>query len=181
MPNAASGSRVTLLACLVLLVLAGGFSGCSDDPKAMVAVEKAPVQPIDFMHTVHVGQDRIPCAYCHFSSNISEEAGIPPVGTCMGCHRFVQGSTPEFQGEIQKLMEFAADSTPIPWVRVHSTPSFVQFTHKPHVRAGVACAACHGDVGSMERVERVAPLTMGWCIECHRDLGAPDDCATCHY
>ncbi len=147
----------------------------------MIVSEESPEQPVFFKHTVHVGMDSISCAYCHFSAAQSEEAGIPPVGTCMGCHRFIQGTTEEFQAEIQKVMQFWADSTAIPWVRVHSVPEFVQFTHKPHIRAGVACAECHGEVGSMERVERVAPLTMGWCVTCHRDRGAPDDCATCHF
>lgn len=176
MPNAAHRAAGPLLAALVFLLAA-----CADEPRAMIVAEESPAQPIDFMHTVHIGRDSIPCAYCHFSTNISEEAGIPPVGTCMGCHRFVQGTTPEFQREIQKVMEFWGDSTAIPWVRVHSLPEFVQFTHKPHIRAGVACADCHGDVGAMDRVERVAPLTMGWCVDCHRDKGAPDDCATCHF
>lgn len=179
MPPAASRlSRLARLLPIASLVVA---AACADDPRAMITVDEAPEQPIRFMHTIHVGQDSIPCAYCHFSTNVSEEAGIPPVGTCMGCHRFVQGSTPEFQTEIQKLMGFAADSIAIPWVRVYSMPSFVQFTHKPHIRAGVTCDRCHGDVGSMEVVRRTTPMTMGWCVECHRDEGAPDDCAACHY
>lgn len=143
--------------------------------------DTSPEQPIAFMHTVHARDNQIPCAYCHYSSNRSEEAGIPAVGTCMGCHRFVQGTSPEFQREIQKLMEFWGDSTAVPWQRVYSVPEFVQFTHEPHVRAGVTCATCHGDVANMVQVEKVTPLTMGWCIECHRDRGAPDDCAACHY
>ena len=149
----------------------------------MIAAEKSPTQPLQFMHDVHVGDNQIQCAYCHFSTSFSEEAGIPPVGTCMGCHRFVRGSTPEFQTEIEKLMGFAADSIAIPWVRVYSVPEFVQFTHKPHIRAEVACEDCHGDVTTMVQVERATPMTMGWCVTCHRDQDppAPDDCATCHY
>lgn len=177
MPNAAHRLGVPLLAGALLSLLAA----CAEEPRAIIASEKSPEQPVLFMHTVHAGVDQIPCAYCHFSTNISEEAGIPPVGTCMGCHRFVQGTTPEFKSEIQKVMEFWGDSTAIPWIRVHTLPDFVQFTHKPHIRAGVACADCHGDVAAMERVERVSPMTMGWCLECHRDRGAPDDCATCHF
>jgi len=178
MPMKASCWGRSLLPILAFVAAAG-----CDKPgwKAQIAQAESPPQPIAFMHTVHVGIDSIPCAYCHYSANISEEAGIPPVGTCMGCHRFVQGTTDAFKTEIQKLMEFSADSTSIPWVRVHSVPSFVQFTHRPHIRAGVACATCHGDVGAMDQVTRVAPLTMGWCVTCHRDRGAPDDCATCHY
>lgn len=177
MPPAASRPLIRLLGLVLLVALAA----CADDPRAMITTDAAPVQPIFFKHTIHVGQDSIPCAYCHFSTNVSEEAGIPPVGTCMGCHRFIQGTTPTNQTEIQKLLGFAADSTAIPWIRVYSMPTFVQFTHKPHVRAGVTCAECHGDVGAMERVERATPMTMGWCVNCHRDNGAPDDCAACHY
>lgn len=175
MPTDASRPGLLPLAALVFAV------ACADDPRAEMLVEKSPEQPLPFMHTVHVQDNSIPCAYCHFSSQLGEEAGIPAVGTCMGCHRFVQGSIPEFQQHIQTLMEYAADSTAIPWVRVHSVPTFVQFTHKPHVRAGVRCSECHGDVASMEQVTRVAPLSMGWCIDCHRRRGAPDDCATCHF
>jgi hypothetical protein len=184
MPMNASGWRRSLLpifAASGVVVLIAAAGACDPDWKADIVAEEMPVQPIRFMHTVHVGIDSIPCAYCHFSSNVSEEAGIPPVGTCMGCHRFVQGSTDEFKTEIQKLLEFAADSTPVPWTRVHSVPAFVQFTHKPHVRAGVACVECHGDVAAMEQVSRVASLSMGWCVTCHRERGASDDCATCHY
>lgn len=183
MPMKASGWRRSLLPILAVMasVPIVLFTACDPDWKFLFAQEETPEQPIHFMHTVHVGMDSIPCAYCHFSSNVSEEAGIPPVGTCMGCHRFVQGSTDEFKTEILKVLEFAADSTPIPWNRVHSVPAFVQFTHRPHVRAGVACAECHGDVAEMEQVTRVAPMTMGWCVDCHRQREAPDDCATCHY
>ena len=176
MPIATLASRLLPLALPVLVA-----AGCAESPRALALADESPEQPIAFMHTVHVGIDSIPCAYCHFSTQTSEEAGIPPVGMCMGCHRFVQGTSQEFKSEIQKLMEFWADSTAIPWERVHSVPEFVQFTHKPHIRAGVTCAACHGDVAEMDRVRRVAPMTMGWCVNCHRDNGAPDDCATCHY
>ena len=176
MRAAANGFRAATLPAMFIVAA----SACGDVRSAPTQ-SASPEQPIAFMHTVHAGDNRIPCAYCHFSSNASEEAGIPAVGTCMGCHRFVQGTSPDFQQEIQKLMEFWSDSTSIPWQRVHSVPEFVQFTHEPHIRAGVTCAACHGDVASMVQVERVAPLTMGWCVNCHRDNGAPDDCAACHY
>ncbi|HKY60550.1 MAG TPA: cytochrome c3 family protein [Gemmatimonadota bacterium] len=176
MRAAANGFRAAILSAACLIAT----SACGDVRSAPTQ-NKAPEQPIAFMHTVHAGDNRIPCAYCHFSTNVSEEAGIPAVGTCMGCHRFVQGTSPEFQREIQKLMQFWADSTSIPWQRVYTVPEFVQFTHQPHIRAGVTCATCHGDVAAMVRVEKVTPLTMGWCVNCHRDRGAPDDCAACHY
>lgn len=181
MPIAAPVTRRIAPPAALLAGLVWAISACAEDPRAALLVDRAPEQPLPFMHTVHVQDNAIPCAYCHFSAARSEEAGIPAVGTCMGCHRFVRGESAEFEQSIQILMGFDADSTAIPWVRVHSVPTFVQFTHKPHVRAGIDCAECHGDVETMEVVEQGAPLTMGWCIDCHRQEGAPDDCATCHF
>jgi hypothetical protein len=160
-----------LLALPVLAVL----SACGR------AQAEGPTQPIEFMHNVHVTDNEMECAYCHFATATSEEAGIPSVETCMGCHRFIRGSTPEYQGQIQLLAGFWTDSLPIPWVRVHSVPEFVQFNHKPHIRAEVECVECHGEVETMERVTQVESLSMGWCLECHRNEEASDDCAVCHY
>lgn len=182
MPIAAPGPRrITPPAALLPGLLLAALAGCAEDPRAELLVEKSPEQPLPFMHTVHVQDNEIPCAYCHSIANMSEEAGIPPVGNCMGCHRFVRGESPEFQQGIDVLMGYDADSIAIPWVRVHSVPTFVQFTHKPHIRAEIRCSECHGDVAAMEQVERVASLSMGWCLDCHRREDAPDDCATCHY
>jgi hypothetical protein len=184
MPMKASGWRRSLLPILVVMVAVStvvAAAACEPKWKAQIAQDTTPVQPLQFMHDVHVTAESIPCAYCHYSTNVSEEAGIPPVGTCMGCHRFVAGTSDAFKTEIQKLIGFAADSQPVPWNRVYSVPSFVQFTHKPHVRAGITCSQCHGNVAQMVAVSRETPLTMGWCVNCHRDNGAPDDCATCHY
>jgi hypothetical protein len=94
----------------------------------------------------------------------------------MTCHETVALDRPE----VQKLRGHVERKEPVVWERVHSLPSFVHFTHKRHVRAGVDCAACHGGVASMARVKRVRPLTMGWCVSCHWTRGAPTDCATCH-
>ena len=179
MPIVTLGLRI--IPPVSVLVLVASLSSCAKEPRAMIAAEKRPVQPLAFMHDVHFEVNRIPCAYCHFSAAYSEEAGMPSVATCMGCHRFVRGTSQEFGTEIGKLMGFAADSIAIPWARVHSLPDFVQFPHKPHIRAQFDCTICHGDVAGMVQMERVKPLTMGWCLKCHRDEGAPDDCATCHY
>jgi hypothetical protein len=183
MPMKASGRRRSLLPILVVatVLIVVAAAACEPKWKAQIVQDTSPTQPIQFMHDVHVDSLSIPCAYCHYSTRVSEEAGIPAVGTCMGCHRFVAGTSDAFKTEIQKLMGFAADSQPVPWNRVYSVPSFVQFTHKPHVRAGVTCAQCHGDVAQMVQVSRVTSLTMGWCVSCHRDNDASDDCSTCHY
>ncbi|MCK5439536.1 MAG: cytochrome c3 family protein [Gemmatimonadetes bacterium] len=145
------------------------------------AQAEGPTQPIAFMHDVHVTDNEMECAYCHFAADQSEEAGVPSVGTCVGCHRFIRGSTPEYQEQIQLLMGFWTDSLPVPWVRVYSVPEFVQFSHKPHIRAEVECVECHGEVETMAQVRQVETLSMGWCVNCHRDNEAADDCAACHY
>ena len=137
----------------------------------------APEQPIDFSHLVHAGGDRLSCELCHSSARRSPFAGIAPVERCMGCHRFVNPENPE----IVKVRRFWDNREPIPWQRVYVLPRFVHFSHEAHDRARVTCGECHGDVQRMEHVARVTDLTMGWCLECHRQRAASDDCVACHY
>ncbi len=137
---------------------------------------QAPEQPIDFPHTVHVGQLGLACTYCHIHVEDSPEAGVPPLEICMGCHRSVAVDRPE----VRKLIRSYEQKKPVEWIKVHDLPDFIYFSHKRHVRAEVDCSACHGDVAKMDRIKRVRPLRMGWCIGCHRALGASTDCATCH-
>jgi hypothetical protein len=159
-------------------------------------------QPVNFPHNVHVQQYRIDCQYCHADARRSEYAGLPSVARCMGCHRITAAD----KAEIKKLAEYAARGEPIPWVRVYKVPEFTYFPHKPHVRAGVRCQTCHGPVETMTTVGAVSgprltndllnlagfrpaapPLTMGWCVDCHRNENAargaraPLDCVTCHH
>lgn len=136
----------------------------------------APAQPIAYPHTIHAGALAIPCLFCHAFADRSTQATVPPLSTCMTCHETIALDRPE----VQRLRGYVQRNEPVAWVRVHELPSFVRFTHKRHVRAGVDCATCHGGVAAMERVKRVRPLTMGWCVTCHRTRGAPTDCATCH-
>jgi nitrate reductase gamma subunit len=125
----------------------------------------APVQPIAFSHKVHAGDNHIPCLYCHFAAETSRHAGIPPTGVCMGCHGRLRFAS----AEVQKVKEAFAQRRPLRWVKVHGLPDFVFFSHGQHVRAGgLACQGCHGAVETMERVRQVSPLTMGWCLDCHR-------------
>lgn len=156
---------------LVALLLAGGGVLLAMRPPP------APQQPIEFSHATHAGEFGIDCEYCHASARRSQVAGLPAVSTCAGCHKVV---LPE-AGEVQKIQAFLERQEPIPWLQVYDLPEYVRFTHAPHVRAGVECASCHGDVASMQRVHRVRDLTMGWCLDCHRRQAAPDDCLFCHY
>jgi len=185
---------LVLLATLVLVAV----TSLSRQP----AVAKAPTQPINFPHNVHVQQYRIDCQYCHADARRSEYAGLPSVSRCMGCHKITAADRPE----IKKLAEYATRNEPIPWVRVWKIPEFTYFPHKAHVRAGVRCQTCHGPVETMTTVSaetgqqlgndllnlvglKPPPplLTMGWCIECHRrenathGTHAPLDCVTCHH
>lgn len=152
-----------------LLLTAGlGYLWLRTDP--------APAQPIAFPHTIHAGQLQLPCTYCHLFAERSRSAGAPPIQVCMGCHRTIATG----RKEIVKLTRYFEEKRPIEWKRVYAVPGFVYFSHKRHVRAGLECAACHGNVAGMKRVRRVNDVVMGWCVSCHRVRHAPMDCPTCH-
>jgi cytochrome c7-like protein len=168
-----------------------------------------PVQPIAYSHRLHAGELQMQCQYCHFGADKSRHAGIPPASVCMNCHKFVtaplgavraedelaakeqRAPRPVVSAELRKLYDAVNSGTPIAWNRIHSLPDFVYFDHRPHVNAGVACQQCHGPVETMERVRQVSNLTMGWCVNCHRDstrngiagrpVNASINCSTCHY
>ena len=134
----------------------------------------APEQPIDFNHRDHIQGDRLACELCHSGASRSSFAGVPPVERCIGCHRFV---LPENPG-VMALRRYWQSGKSVPWIRVNALPRFVRFRHDAHVVAKVDCSQCHGNVAAMNRVARVAPLTMGWSVYCKRTQRAPDDCLT---
>lgn len=129
----------------------------------------APEQPIPFSHKLHAGDNKIACAYCHSGVEKSRHATIPSMNVCMNCHTVVKPDSPY----IQKLKQTYAEGKTLEWVRVHELPDFVYFPHKRHVAKGVSCETCHGDVKKMDRIVQFAPLTMGWCMECHRGQTTP--------
>jgi len=154
-----------------------------------------PVQPIYYSHKVHAGINQINCLYCHGSAEQSKHAAIPSVNTCMNCHKAIQayekgpkifdedGNEIDGTAEIQKLYEYAGFDPdqpnkwdpsmikkPIEWVKIHNLPDHVYFSHAQHVTAGkVQCQSCHGAINEMGEVKQVADLSMGWCINCHRE------------
>jgi respiratory nitrate reductase gamma subunit len=179
-----------------------------------------PVQPIAFSHRLHAGEMQISCLYCHSAAEKSRHAGIPAASVCMNCHFYVTAPIRDVRAEfdlakqdkrpphtlvsaeLKKLYaalglddnlkpDPAKPSKPIRWVKVHNLPSFVRFDHRAHVKAGVDCQRCHGPVETMERVRQVENLSMGWCVNCHREANqtgvagkqvrASNDCTTCHY
>ncbi len=146
-------------------------SGTGDDSAVSAG------QPIAFSHAHHAGEYQIDCEFCHVYARRGPVAGIPSVERCAGCHRTILSERPE----ILKLLDYWENREPIPWLRVHDLPDYVRFTHKAHLRAGLDCAHCHGDVTGMAIAAQVEPLTMGWCVDCHEARDASRDCLVCHY
>jgi mono/diheme cytochrome c family protein len=149
-----------------------------------------PVQPIHYSHRIHAGDNGIDCKYCHSSARVSKHSGIPSLNICMNCHKSIyevaestateEYSKEFYDGEIKKLyaavgwdeneQKYTGKTKPVKWVRIHNLPDFAYFNHSQHVSvAGVECQTCHGPVEEMEVMYQHAPLTMGWCINCHRE------------
>ncbi|MEO2084484.1 MAG: cytochrome c3 family protein, partial [Marinoscillum sp.] len=125
-----------------------------------------PTQPIAFSHQIHAGQFEIDCNYCHTGVNISKSANIPSVNICMNCHNTIKTDQPE----IKKILTAYEENKPIEWIRVHNLPDLAYFNHSQHVAVGgLDCETCHGPIKEMDVVYQYANLTMGWCINCHRD------------
>ena len=141
------------------------------------ATAAAGAQPIAFSHSRHVELAGIDCQFCHAYARRGPVAGIPSVERCAGCHRSILTERPE----IVKVLDYWEQETPIPWLRVHDLPDYVRFSHKAHVRSGIDCAACHGDVARMDVAVQVESLSMGWCVDCHSARDASRDCLVCHY
>lgn len=151
---------------IVLLVLGGGVKtlwGLGNN------VGYAPTQPIPFSHKKHAGLYNIPCMYCHANVEKSKHATVPSMNVCMNCHSVVKPDSPH----IQKLKEHYAKGEAFEWIKVNNLPDYVNFSHKRHVLKGVACETCHGDVKKMDVVRQDKPLTMGWCLDCHRGRTTP--------
>ena len=148
-----------------------------------------PVQPIHYSHKIHAGENKIDCNYCHSSARVSKHSGIPSLNICMNCHKSIyeyNGPTTAeytkdfYDNEIKKLYKavgwddanqvYTGKTQPVKWVRIHNLPDFAYFNHSQHVTvAGIECQTCHGPVEEMEIMSQYAPLTMGWCINCHRE------------
>jgi hypothetical protein len=122
-----------------------------------------PPQPVPFSHALHIGL-KIDCRYCHSSVTVSAFAGLPPTQTCMTCHSQIRTDSQN----LAPVRESYQTGKPIAWNRVHNLADFVYFNHSIHVAKGVGCSTCHGQVSQMNTVQQVAPLTMGWCLDCHR-------------
>jgi len=183
-------NQFLVLITSVFLILTAGYFMYGYLMQVGVDQGYAPVQPIHFSHKIHAGDNQVDCNYCHSSARRSKTSGIPSLNVCMNCHKNIAEVAPEtateeyskdfYDGEIAKLYDavgwdvneqaYSGEEKPVKWVRIHNLPDFAYFNHSQHVTvAGVACQECHGPVEEFEIMKQHAPLTMGWCINCHRD------------
>ena len=184
-------NQFLVLTTVVLLLLSSAYFVYGFFMQIGVDQGYMPVQPIHYSHKIHAGANQIECKYCHSSARVSKHSGIPSLNVCMNCHQNIaeyngeedleNGYTKDFYTkEIKKLyaavgwdeenQRYTDESYPVKWVRIHNLPDFVYFNHAQHVEVGeIACQKCHGPVEEMEIMYQHSPLTMGWCINCHRE------------
>ena len=142
---------------LIFLLYYGG------NPRTL-AVGYQPEQPVPYSHALHAGELGIDCRYCHNTVEAAAFAAVPPTATCMNCHATIATDS----DKLVLVRQSAAGGEPIHWQKVHDLPDFVYFNHSAHVARGVGCVSCHGRVDKMERVYQAEKLSMGWCLDCHR-------------
>ena len=163
-----NNARVRLisgLAAAVAVVLIAGLAFAYYGTDANLTVGYSPDQPVEFSHKLHAGDLGLDCRYCHFTVERSPFAAIPTTQVCMNCHSKVRTDSVK----LLPVRATFAEGRPIPWVRVHNLPDFVYFDHGAHLASGVGCSTCHGRVDQMVRIEQVESLSMGWCLDCHRN------------
>jgi cytochrome c2 len=185
-------NQFLLLVTVVVFLLGTAWFGYGYLMQVAVDQGYEPIQPIHYSHRIHAGDNKIECKYCHSSARVSKHSGIPSLNVCMNCHKQIAEVAPEtlaegkeefnvdYNKEIEKLYEavgwdrntqsYTGESKPVKWVRIHNLPDHVYFNHSQHVSVGnIECQTCHGPVEEMEYMYQNAPLTMGWCINCHRE------------
>lgn len=178
----------------ILVLLIGAYVAFGTLFKVGVDQGYQPIQPIAFSHKIHAGENKVDCQYCHSSAKHSKHSGIPSLNVCMNCHKAIaevaEGTEIEWNGqtygkqqldlEIKKLYDavgwdedelvYTGEEKPVKWIRIHNLPDFAYYNHAQHVTvAGIACQKCHGPVEEMDEMYQYSPLTMGWCINCHRE------------
>jgi len=162
-----TANKLPLQIVIYLVVLAGlATAGVTYymTPK-YTRVGYAPVQPVPYSHALHVGQLGLDCRYCHSNVEKSGFANLPTAQTCMNCHSAIKKDSPAL-AVVRKSYE---TGEPVPWVQIHSVPDYVYFNHSVHVNRGVSCVECHGKINEMEVVSHAQSLSMGFCLDCHRD------------
>jgi len=185
-------NQFLVITAVIVLLLSGAYFAFGFMMQVGVDQNYEPIQPIHFSHKIHAGENGIDCKYCHSSARTSKTSGIPSMNVCMNCHKniteftgskdsvYLDYSKEFYTAEIKKIYDavgwdpatqsYTGKEKPVKWVRIHNLPDFVYFNHSQHVSvAGLECQTCHGPVESMEIMRQHSPLTMGWCIECHRE------------
>ena len=185
-------NQFLMLVSVVLLLLVGAYYAYGWMMQVGVDQGYAPVQEIHYSHRIHAGENKIECKYCHSSARVSKHSGIPSLNVCMNCHKSIyevsaatlaEGQEEygiDYNKEIGKLYDavgwdvddqrYTGETKPVAWTRIHNLPDFAYFNHSQHVSvAGVECQTCHGPVEEMEVMYQFSPLTMGWCVNCHRE------------
>jgi mono/diheme cytochrome c family protein len=179
------------ISATIFVLILVGYIGLNALMDLGIDQDYQPIQPIAFSHKIHAGDNKIDCQYCHSTAKHSKHSGIPSVNVCMNCHKSIaeyngpvtsERDKEFYDAEIQKIYDAIGwdpenlayiegyEQKPIQWVRIHNLPDFAYFNHAQHVTAGgIACQKCHGPVEEMEDMYQYSPLTMGWCIECHRE------------
>jgi len=182
-------NQFLVLVTSIFLLLASGYFVYGYLMQIGVDQNYEPIQPIHYSHRIHAGSNGIDCKYCHSAARVSKNAGIPSLNVCMNCHKNIsevsdttataEHSKAFYDEQIQKLytavgwdkatQKYTGKTQPVKWVRIHNLPDFVYFNHSQHVSvAGIECQTCHGPVQEFELMKQFSPLTMGWCVDCHR-------------
>jgi cytochrome c551/c552 len=185
-------NQFLVLVSVIFLLLSSAYFVYGSMMQVGVDQGYEPVQPIHYSHRIHAGDNGIDCKYCHSSARVSKHSGIPSLNICMNCHKSIaevaevtqqEGINEygvDYNSEIQKLykavgwdeaeQQYTGETSPVKWIRIHNLPDFAYFNHSQHVMVGgVECQTCHGPVEEMEVMYQHSPLTMGWCINCHRE------------
>lgn len=185
-------NQFLVLVSVIFLLLGGAYFAYGWMMQIGIDQGYEPIQPIHYSHRIHAGDNKIECKYCHSSARVSKQSGIPSLNVCMNCHKSIYEVADEtlekgkqeygvdYNKEIKKLyaavgwdeenQKYTGESQPVEWIRIHNLPDFAYFNHSQHhIVGGIQCQECHGPVEEMEIMYQYSPLTMGWCINCHRE------------
>lgn len=167
LPSWINGLRIPVLAGLLILPIYVGVMMVFGNSPVATDAGYQPLQPVPFSHALHAGELGMDCRYCHTAVERSAFATVPTTTICMNCHVNILGNSEK----LQPVRDSFATGLPVEWMRVHDLPDFAYFNHSAHVRRGVACVSCHGRVDTMDEtgVYQDQPLSMGWCLDCHRN------------
>lgn len=178
LPHVPLWGRLPLVLLPATMLAGGVFVLVIAVPRLQAAQPPAPpAQPIAFDHSIHTQVAGLDCAFCHRTAASGVTAGLPDVQECMDCHQTVGQGQPE----IEKVRTAWVHQQAIDWQLVDRLPDHTRFTHDAHIRGGIACATCHGDVRHMQQIVPVRSLKMADCVMCHQQNNAPTECSTCHY